>query len=330
MLTKNKLTTPAFMPILNFKSQSLFYFAILFLALASIIFFHGQTVYGKDVYKINGKTAKILRNAYLQRKNVLSRRFKFLKGEKLTFKISYLNLINAGTAVLETYPGAYGSRKVAVIKATASSAKWLKFFYYVRDKTFSYFSLNRYEPYFMIMERHEGSHRDYTEERLNAGYDELIKSDKFITARKVLESRKYTGELKAKYGYNSPALYKNRANAGWRPYIAFKYTQDALSALYYMRMLNLKNKRSYYIPVYENRKRYLALIKTDGYYNINTPAGKFLTLKVKAYLNFNGVFVHKGSLNIYISTGKNHTPVYLTAKIPIGFMTAILVKKNIL
>lgn len=285
-----------------------------------------KIAYGKNIYKINSKSAKLLKLIYKNRKKILSRRFKFLYGEKLTFKITYLNLIDAGKAILQTYPGSYGSKKVCVIKATASSAKWLRLFYYVHDKTYSYFSLNKYYPYFMIMERHEGPHRDFTEERLNAIYRKLIISPKYKTAQKTLESKKYIKELKIKY--NEPALYKDRINAEWKPYIAFKYTQDALSALYYLRMLNLKNDKSYYIPVYENRKRYLALVKTDGYYDIDTPAGKFNTIKAKAYLNFNGVFIHKGSLKIYLSTGINHTPVYLVAKIPIGYMTAILIKKT--
>jgi len=316
----HKLKNPAFIYIYLF--YLIFFFVI-------IISFNCKTVYGKNIYniyKINAKTAELLKKIYIRRGGILSRRFEFLHGEKLTFKITYLNLIDAGKAILQTYSGSYNSKKTCVIKATASSANWLRFFYYVYDKTFSYFSLNKYYPYFMIMERHEGPHRDFTEERLNARYDKLIKSIKYKTARKTFKSKKYIKELKIKY--NKPALYKDRINAEWKPYIAFKYTQDALSALYYLRMLNLKNKKSYYIPVYENRKRYLALVRTDGYYNIDTPAGKFNTIKVKAYLDFNGVFIHKGSLTIYFSTGINHTPVYLVTKVPIGYMTAILIKKD--
>jgi hypothetical protein len=312
----------------NLKTPTLLRLYLLFylLCLFVIIISNCKIVYGKNIYKINGGTAKILKKIYIQRKKILLRRFAFLNGEKLTYKITYLNLINAGKAILQTYPGNYNSKKVCVIKASAYSAKWLRFFYYVHDKTFSYFSLNKYYPYFMLMKRHEGPHNDFTEERLNVKYDKLIKSIKYKTARKTFESKKYIKELNIKY--NKPALYKDRINAEWKPYIAYKYTQDALSALYYLRMLNLRNNKSYYIPVYENRKRYLALVKTDGYYNIDTPAGKFNTIKVKAYLNFNGVFTHLGSLKIYLSTGINHTPVYLDTKIPIGYMTAILIKKE--
>ncbi len=71
-------------------------------------------------------------------------------------------------------------------------------------------------------------------------------------------------------------------------------------------------------------------MKTGGYYNIATPIGKYNTIEVNAYLNFNGVFSHKGNLKIYISTGPNRTPVYLVVNVKIGYMTALLSQKKIL
>lgn len=312
----------------KFKKQPyvlLYLFCFVFFS-AIIISFNYKTVYGKNIHKTGNNPSKLLKKIYARRETILPRKFKFLRDEKLTFKITYLNLIDAGEATLQTYPGKFESKKVGIMKATASSAGWLHFLYYVHDETFSYFSLNKYYPFFLIMKRNEGHHHDFTEESLNGEYDKLIKSIKYKTAWKALQSKKYTEKLKIKY--NAPALYKNRTGAPWKPYIAFKNTQDVLSALYYLRMLNLKSNKDYYIPVYENTKRYIVLIKTGGYYNIDTPAGKFNTIEVKAYLNFNGVFVHKGSLKIYLTTGVNHIPVYLVTKIPIGYMTAILIKKN--
>ncbi len=290
------------------------------------ISFNYKVAYGKNIHPIDNNTSTLLNKIYVRRHKILSHSFKFLHEEKLTFKITYLNLINAGEATLQTYPGKYESKKVCVIKAVASSAGWLRFFYYVHDETFSYFSLDKYYPYFLIMKRNEGQHHDFTEESLNGDYNKLIKSSKYKTAWKDLKNKEYMKKLKIEY--NAPALYKNKIGSKWKPYIAFKNTQDVLSALYYLRMLNLKSNKDYYIPVYENTKRYIVLIKTGKYYNINTPAGKFNTIEVKAYLNFNGVFVHKGSLKIYLTTGANHIPVYLVTKIPIGYMTAILIKKK--
>ena len=304
-----------------------FYCCIIF---QIIVYVH--PAFSKESYGINHKTVMLLKKADKERKDISSakdRSYSFYKGEILTYKVTYINMIDAGKAILSASSGYYKGKKVIVLGAQAYSAKWFSFLYRVHNATTSFFSPKRCYPYFLIMKKHEGSHNDFMEERLNGSYEHLIKTDEYKTAWKRLKNGKFLKMLGSNGKYNKPALYKDKINAPWKAFLSFNDTQDALSALYYLRLINLKEGKNYYIPVYENRKRYIVLIKAEGYYNIDTPAGKFNTIKVKAFLNFNGIFSHKGSLEIYFSTGANHTPVYLVTNVRIGFMTAILTKKKV-
>ena len=305
-----------------------FYCCIIIFQIAAYV----HQSFSKENYKINHKTITLLKKADKERRRILSikdKSYSFYNKETLIYKVTYMNTIDAGKAVLSAKPGYYKNKKIMVFTAQAYNAKWFNFIYHVHDITESFFSPKRCYPYFLIMKRHEGSHNDFMEERLNGSYRHLIKDGQYKTAWKSLKKEKFLKMLSSDEKHNKPALYKDRINAPWKPFLSFNDTQDALSALYFIRLINLNKGEDYYIPVYENRKRYLVLIKAEGYYNIDTPAGKFNTIKVKAFLNFNGVFSHKGSLKIYFSTGPNHTPVYLVTNIRIGFMTAILIKKKI-
>ncbi len=303
-----------------------FYFCIMFQIVAYV-----YPAFSKESYKINHKTMMLLKKADKERRHIESikdKPYSFYKGETLVYKVTYMNIIDAGKAILSASPGYYKNKKIIVFIAQAYSAKWFSFIYNVHDITESFFSPKRYYPYFLIMKRHEGLHNDFMEERLNGSYEHLIKTDQYKSAWKRLKTGKFLKMLSSNEKYNKPALYKDKINAPWKAFLSFNDTQDALSALYYLRLINFKKGKNYYIPVYENRKRYIVLVKAEGYYDIDTPAGKFNTIKVKAFLNFNGVFSHKGSLKIYFSTGPNHTPVYLITNVRIGFMTAILTKKK--
>lgn len=278
--------------------------------------------------------AKLIKKAYKIRKEVVGnlpvnrKMCLFMSSwEKLTYDITYSNFVDAGTAVLSSRPGYFKDNKVVILEANAKSAWWLNFLYHVNDDTKSYFSITNLYPYYLEMVRHEGKHNDFMEERLNFTLNELNQKNREIVL-KSLKDKKFTKEFNKFKKYSGIALMKDRIESPLKSYVSYKFTQDSLSALYYLRMLNLKKGGEYYIPVFEHTKRYIVLVKALGYYNMTTPAGKFRCIKLKAYLNFNGVFSHKGSLDIYVTQRGGHIPVYLETKIPIGFISAILVKKE--
>ncbi len=247
---KTKMKT--IMPV---KLTAYIYFLLFLLIFLTAVY--ARPAFSKESYKINNKTMVLLKKAKKTRKQVLlyakKYNFAFDKGEILTYKVSYINMINAGKAILSSFPGLYDGKKVIILSAQAYSAKWLKYFYYVHDETESFFSPLKCYPYFLIMKRHEGSHRDFMEEKLNASYESLLKNNRYKDARKKLLNKKFIKGLSSNKE-NAQALYKNKTNAPWKPYMSFKNTQDALSALYFLRLINFRKNTKYYIPVYENRK----------------------------------------------------------------------------
>ncbi len=284
----------------------------------------------------NGGELKILiRKAYAQRQELLEAsvsktvNLNIPETEALYYNITYSNLFNAGTAVLSAVPGFLGKKRVVILKAEAKSASWLDFLYYVNDNTTSFFSMKRLYPYFQIMTRHEGIHNDFMEEKLNLNINnsKLSNGNYGKTVSSKIKNKDFLKSFNEYMEYSSVALMKDRVNIPFRAYVSFIYSQDSLSAMYYLRMFPLENGKDYYVPVFNHTKRYIVLIKARGYYNVSTPAGKFYCIRLKAYLNFNGVFSHKGKLSIYVSEGPRHTPVYLKTRVPIGFVSAILVKR---
>ena len=62
---------------------------------------------------------------------------------------------------------------------------------------------------------------------------------------------------------------------------------------------------------------------------MRTPAGTFNTIKVKALIKYEGLFVNKGDVFIWFTDDETRTPVKIESRIKIGNITALLIGKQI-
>jgi hypothetical protein len=79
-------------------------------------------------------------------------------------------------------------------------------------------------------------------------------------------------------------------------------THEIVGALYKLRGMRLPPGKSADIPVSDGKKSVMARVEAQGQETVETPAGKFKTVRYEAFL-FNDILYHRnGRLYIWLST----------------------------
>ncbi|MFH0807857.1 MAG: HAD-IIIA family hydrolase [Elusimicrobiota bacterium] len=104
------------------------------------------------------------------------------------------------------------------------------------------------------------------------------------------------------------------------------FTQDVLSALYYVRTLNLEAGKTYFIDGQSGDKTYSLKVMVYKKEKVSVPAGSFECYKIEPFVIGNGLFEAKGRLWIWVTADSKKLPVLLSSKIFIGSITAVLTK----
>jgi len=137
-----------------------------------------------------------------------------------------------------------------------------------------------------------------------------------------LREGKYKADLEVKFDQAAGrALYKDGRSFDI-PY----GVQDALSALYYVRTLNLKVNDHVLVDNHSNGKNYPLQVKVHRKETIDTPAGRFKCLVVEPFLQSTGLFKQKGRLTVWLTDDERKIPVQMKSEIPVGSITAVLTK----
>ena len=104
--------------------------------------------------------------------------------------------------------------------------------------------------------------------------------------------------------------------------------QDPLSVVYFFRTLPLEIGKDVSMDVYDGNKNWTLVIQVLKKEKVWTPAGAFNTIKIKALIKFEGLFVNKGDVLIWFTDDASRTPVMMESKIKIGHVTAMLIEKQ--
>ena len=98
--------------------------------------------------------------------------------------------------------------------------------------------------------------------------------------------------------------------------------QDTLSALYYLRTReDLGSGKPITFEVCDNSKTWAVAVQTVGREKVQTPAGKFATLKVKAQ---KGLFMSEGEIFIWFTDDSRKVPVLIKSTVSIGSLVFTL------
>jgi len=210
----------------------------------------------------------------------------FGAGERFVYAVQY-GLVTAGEATLEV-------RNIAEIRETPC-------YRIVSDaRTNNFFS-----KLFKVRDRYE-SYMDTTE-LYSLRYEKHVREGKF--------KRDDTVEFDQAAHL---AMYADRTVP-----IAPR-TQDVLSALYYVRTLQLQVGQAVSLANHTDGKNYPLIVKVLRRERVTVDAGTFDCLVVEPLLRGPAIFTQKGRLTVWVTDDTTRMPVLMKSKVVIGHVSAVL------
>jgi len=221
----------------------------------------------------------------------------FNPGERLTYTISWSKVLSAGTAVMEVNKEkAEGGREVFRFISTARTTGMVDSVYPVRDRVQSLFDLRTMDSLSYSLDQSHGK-------------------------------RKKHREMVFDHEAGTVAFTEN----GKKEIIPIKLqTQDALSSLYFLR-----TKKDFIVgtpivfDIHDSGKNWSVEVHVLGRERLKTPVGEFDTIKVKTYPKYEGVFMHKGEIFIWLTDDSRKIPVLMKSTITIGSIVSTLTEMKL-
>jgi hypothetical protein len=216
----------------------------------------------------------------------------FTFNEKLEYRCHY-GIINAATISLEVTGSLEdkNSRKCYHVKAEGKTLKSFDWAYKVRDKFDSYIDQDALAP---------------------IHYTKSVQEDKYIDTDLV------------NFKHDKKKLYGAKGTLEMP-----QYTQDIISALYYVRNLDFSNAKKgdkYPVNVYLDNKIYNLGFKYDGKETIKTDIGTIKCLRFIPTLVVDRVFKDEDDMTIWVSDDSNKIPIRVKAEIMIGSIKVDITK----
>jgi len=208
----------------------------------------------------------------------------FQVGEKLTFSIGY-EFVPAGKLILSVDGiSELNGRSVYQVTLRTRSYRFFDPFFKVRDEITTFIDTN------------------------------TLQSIKF---RKKLREGSYSYDYSVDFNPDSMSAVSKSPN-GSRLVEIPEFTLDVLSAMYYMRTLDLKVGRTLTVTVLDNDKLYPLDIKVVRRERISTRAGTFDCLVVIPELKSGGLFKNEGRITVWVTDDHRKIPVLMKSKAIIG------------
>jgi hypothetical protein len=214
----------------------------------------------------------------------------FTFGEELNYNIGY-KFIDAGTATFKVLdnPIYRQGNKAYDIRFNVNSLSSLEWIYKVNDKYRSVVDVYGVYPY---------------------------------EFQQILREGDFKRDFKATFDHK-----KQLAVAGKDTYAIKPFTHDIVSALYYVRTMDLKDYKKGDIIKLQNfygDTTYSLGVKILGKQTIEVEAGKFRTVVIEPMVVEGGLFKSDGSIVVWLTDDERKIPVKVGTEIPIGFVGAEL------
>lgn len=218
-------------------------------------------------------------------------------GEKLSYTISWSKVFSAGTAVMELRKDSdkkNGAELLRII-STARSIGMVDSVYPVRDTVQSVIDPRTLQSVSYLLDQSHGKRKKKRE----------LLFDR--ERNKVTYKSDGTQEI-----IDIPA-----------------HAQDALSSVYYLRTRrDLEPGKTIVFDVHDSGKNWAVEIHVLGKERIKTSLGEFDTIKVKTYPKYEGVFMHKGEIFIWLTDDSRRVPVLMKSTITIGSIVVTLTEMS--
>ncbi len=217
----------------------------------------------------------------------------FLPGETLTYEISWSNIVTAGTAVMEVIGDKLpNGRKVLRFIASSHSVGVVDAIYPVNDRVESLFDPQIMQSLSFNLNESHGKRK----RRRSLTFD-------------------HTGRTVISRLNNDPPQTLTIPDP----------VQDALSSLFYLRTRkDFTIGTTHVIEVHDSGKNWSVEVHTLAREKVKTPAGVFDTIKVKTFPKYEGVFMNKGEIFIWLTDDSRKIPVLMKSTIAIGSIMTTL------
>jgi hypothetical protein len=218
----------------------------------------------------------------------------YYPGEKLTYSVSWSNVLQAGVAVMEVREGKTSDGKPAYeLLSRTESVGMVDVVYPVRDTVESVVDAEQlHSVSFRLRESHGAKKR----------VRDMVFDHETGTVKVTVNGKSASHDVPER-------------------------VQDALSSLYYVRTRrDFTVGKSIVVDVHDGGKTWAVEILTLGRERITTPAGDFDTLVIKTFPKYEGVFMHKGEILIWLTDDERKIPVLMKSKISIGSIVATLME----
>jgi hypothetical protein len=258
----------------------------------------------KQKSKKKGKTGKVTAKASFVYPYRRPEKEPLWIGERLTYSISYFG-VSAGDFTLEVMPHKeIGGRKVYHLRGNAVSSAVFSLFYRLNDVVESFVD---YEGFF--------SHRfhvvlDETKQKRDAL--ELNDSEKKQTYYWNRWDRKKEGYVETKE---------------FGPIEAF--SQDSMSALYYVRTIPLPTGSVATFPVVSEGKTWEAVCTVVRREVVSSPLGDVQAIVIRPEMKYQGILKKTGDSFLWLTDDDRRIPIRLDAKVRIGTVSAVLKKVDL-
>ncbi|MCX7834556.1 MAG: DUF3108 domain-containing protein [bacterium] len=217
-------------------------------------------------------------------------------GERLMFSVDF-GAITAGYASLEVLQVIeLAGRRTYRIRAEAKSSKGFDYVYKVRDRIESFVDSIDFYTLRFVKRLREGNYKD----------DKLVTYDHSTRKAKLLS----WGKEDVTTDFDS-------------------LTQDVLSALYFVRLFDLKVDSSVYFPVHDIKKSYPLRVEVQRRERVKVPAGEFDCLVVEPKLQSEGIFKRKGRIWVWLTNDEKKMPVKMESELPFGAISANLIEYHL-
>ena len=222
----------------------------------------------------------------------------FQPGEKLVFVLKWVN-IPAGKATLKVEPFTdINGIRARHFVMTAKTNKFVDFFYKVRDRIDAYADMKMDHSVLFKKKQKEGSYKKHS----------IVDFD--------------WKKNQAKYSHNG----KKRKPIDLKP-----GSFDPLSAFYFIRMMDLKGKKTIKRPVTDGKKNVVGVINVISRQDLKINGKIYDTFLVEPELkDVGGVFKKskKAKIQLWITADSNRIPVKIKSKVAVGTFSGELVSST--
>ncbi|MDA8099446.1 MAG: DUF3108 domain-containing protein [Nitrospiraceae bacterium] len=221
----------------------------------------------------------------------------FAPGERLTYNVSWSNVFSAGTSVMEVLgEKSEDGRPLLLFRSTAKSIGVVDRFYPVKDVVESLVDPRTFESISYHLDQSHGSRKRKRT---------LVFDHQHRTVTYTMNGSREVFDIP-------------------------EHTLDALSALYYVRAKEpLEIGRTIVVPIHDSGKNWTVEIFVLKKEKVETPAGTFNTVMVKTYPKYEGVFMHKGEIFMWLTDDNRKIPVQMKSTITIGSVMATLTEMKL-